>query len=73
MTGSERRPVATDVDLGSITEDGQIAIVGKWLDCSQFWIQETTIRHTVTGVTLTKGKVSFSYAAKMLVVLMTLG
>ncbi|WP_157367185.1 T1SS-143 repeat domain-containing protein, partial [Vibrio coralliirubri] len=47
-------PVATDVDLGSITEDGQIVIVEGDLIAASSDIENHNL--TVTGVTLTQGQ-----------------
>ncbi len=47
-------PVATDVDLGSITEDGQIVIVEGDLIAASSDLENHNL--TVTGVTLTQGQ-----------------
>ncbi|MCB5358873.1 retention module-containing protein [Vibrio lentus] len=47
-------PVATDVDLGSITEDGQIVIVESDLIAASSDLENHNL--TVTGVTLTQGQ-----------------
>ncbi|MCZ8486555.1 cadherin-like domain-containing protein [Vibrio lentus] len=47
-------PVATDVDLGSIAEDGQIVIVESDLIAASSDLENHNL--TVTGVTLTQGQ-----------------